>query len=149
MLFYIFFFKISSAWNHHHWFVACWGLERRASLSIYKLANSSFFLWVLCLFWLNFSDMILYYLKKKKHICKKPLVFVCCPLKLGSKASPLIYRLAKSLFFYELFAFLAPYDCSISFRLVGIRLASHLYLFSIKYDLHLYLFFSWLFLSFI
>jgi hypothetical protein len=87
--------------------------------------------------------------KKKKHICKKPLVFVCCPLKLGSKASPLIYRLAKSLFFYELFAFLAPYDCSISFRLVGIRLASHLYLFSIKYDLHLYLFFSWLFLSFI
>jgi hypothetical protein len=147
MLFYIFF--LNKFCRKPPPLVCCLLRLGKKSFS-FNLQVSKFFifLWVLCLFWLNFSDMILYYLKKK-HICKKPLVFVCCPLKLGSRASPLIYRLAKSLFFYELFAFLAPYDCSISFRLVGIRLASHLYLFSIKYDLHLYLFFSWLFLSFI
>jgi hypothetical protein len=85
-------------------------------------------------------DMMLYYLFFKKKISTRnhQHLFVVC-WSLESRASLSIYRLAKSLFFYELFALLASYDCSFSFRLADIRLASHLYLFSIKYDLHIYI----------
>jgi hypothetical protein len=83
-------------------------------------------------------DALLPFFLKKIYTRNHQHLFVVC-WSLESRASLSIYRLAKSLFFYELFAFLAPYDCSFSFRLANIRLASHLYLFSIKYDLHIYI----------
>jgi hypothetical protein len=124
-----------------------------SSPSIYKLAKSSFFFISSLLFLAHSFDMMLYYLfflKKRISTRNHQHLFVVC-WSLENRASLSIYRLAKSLFFYKLFAFLAPHDCSISFRLADIWLASHLYLFSIKYDLYIYiyLFFSGLFLTFI
>ena len=118
MFFLLFFFLKNKFYRNPPSMVCCLLRLGNKSFSFNLHVSQVFIFYELFAFFAHFSNMILYYLNKKKHICKKPLVFVCFLLKLGSRASLLISRNLH--FFYELFAFLAPYDYLINFRLASL-----------------------------